>query len=595
MTQTLFVRPRLLVALAGLLALTTTDLNAQTLAWDPNPETNIAGYRVYQGTSAGTYTTQVNVGNVTSYPPQGVDWSRRAYFAVKAINSAGLESGFSNEVVWTPPSVTTVTALTPNSAYPVAVGSSITWTATGSNNLGPVEYRFWMYKKSAWVLAQDYSSSNTLTWAPTVADQGSPYHVQVWARRVGSTASYEAWLGTPAFDVTPPPLALAANVDFPTPPGNQVTWTATVGSPGAPLEFQFRVRNTSTSTWTIFRSYSPGNKAQWTPTTAGSYIVEAWARPVGSTAQFQHSASSPTFSVGASALTLTAFSTNTTSPALTGTPITWTARVQGGTAGPLQYQFWLYSAATGWRNVQPYGPTETFTWTPTWGDEGDYWLQVWARSNGSTSSYEHWRSTTAAFQVQPAAIHLTTPTWFPSAPSAPVAWSANVPSPTANMEYQFSVASAATAQWTVAQAYSTQKTFTWLPGAPGTYFVRVYARQVGSTAPVELGSQRDLLEVASSPALTLGLISNVALPAAAGTTITWRASASGGTAQLQYQFWRQDGTAWVLAQDYSASPTYTWVTTAASVGQHQVQVRVRSLGSSQSLESQMTTGVFSIQ
>jgi hypothetical protein len=125
--------------------------------------------------------------------------------------------------------------------------------------------------------------------------------------------------------------------------------------------------------------------------------------------------------------------------------------------------------------------------------------------------------------------------------------------------------------------------------------VRVYARQVGSTAAFELARQRDLLEVSSSPALTLALTSNVALPAVAGTTITWKASASGGTAQLQYQFWRQDGSTWILAQDYSTSPTYTWVTTAASVGQHQVQVRVRSVGSSQSLESQMTTGVFSIQ
>jgi hypothetical protein len=453
-----------------------------------------------------------------------------------------------------------------------------------------------MYKRTAWVLAQDYGPSNTLTWTPSVSDQGSPNYVQVWARAVGSTAAYEAWLGTPSFDVSPPPLALTSNVDFPTPTGNQVTWTATVGSPGpSPLEFQFRVRNTSSSTWTIFRSYSPGNKAQWTPSATGSYIVEAWARPVGSTVQFQHSASSPTFSVAASALTVNAFGTNASSPAFTGTPITWIARPQGGMSGPLQYQFWLYSAATGWRNAQPYGPSETFTWTPTWGDEGDYWLQVWVRSNGSTSAYEHWRSTTTAFQVQAAGIHLTTPTFFPSAPSAPVSWSANVPSATANMEYQFSVYSTATAQWTTAQAYSSQKTFTWLPGAAGTYSVRVYARQVGSTAAFELARQRDLLEVSSSPALTLALTSNVALPAVAGTTITWKALASGGTAQLQYQFWRQDGTAWILAQDYSTSSTYTWVTTAASVGQHQVQVRVRSAGSSASFESQMLTGVFSIQ
>ena len=62
-------------------------------------------------------------------------------------------------------------------------------------------------------------------------------------------------------------------------------------------------------------------------------------------------------------------------------------------AGPIQYQFWLYSTAKGWRNAQPYGPSETFTWTPTWTDAGDYAVQVWVRSNGSTAAYEAYAGT----------------------------------------------------------------------------------------------------------------------------------------------------------------------------------------------------------
>jgi hypothetical protein len=318
-------------------------------------------------------------------------------------------------------------------------------------------------------------------------------------------------------------------------------------------------------------------------------------RPVGSTAQFQHAVSSPTFTVGSSTLTIVELLPSVASPAPTGTSITWTARVQGGTAGPLQYQFWLYTGATGWRNAQPYGPSETFVWTPTWGEEGDYWLQVWVRSNGSTATYDHWRSSTNAFQLQSGTIQLATPKWFPTAPAAPVTWSADVPNPTVNMEYEFSVYSGATSQWTMAQAYGPQKTFTWTPGTAGTYSVRVYARQVGSTAAFELARQADLLKVAPTPGLVWALTSDVALPAAAGTTVTWRANASGGTAPLEYQFWRQDGSTWILAQDYSPSNSYTWFTSAASVGQHQVQVRVRSVGSTQPSDSQVTSGVFAIQ
>jgi hypothetical protein len=37
------------------------------LAWDRNPETNIASYIVSYGTSSKNYTTSVNVGNVTTW------------------------------------------------------------------------------------------------------------------------------------------------------------------------------------------------------------------------------------------------------------------------------------------------------------------------------------------------------------------------------------------------------------------------------------------------------------------------------------------------------------------------------------------------
>ena len=43
---------------------------------------------------------------------------------------------------------------------------------------------------------------------------------------------------------------------------------------------------------------------------------------------------------------------------------------------------------------------------------------------------------------------------------------------------------------------------------------------------------------ASAPATLTSLTANVSFPVAPGTPITWTAVASGGTAPLQYQFWR---------------------------------------------------------
>jgi hypothetical protein len=262
-------------------------------------------------------------------------------------------------------------------------------------------------------------------------------------------------------------------------------------------------------------------------------------------------------------------------------------------AGPIQYSFWMYSATKGWRNAQWWGPTETFTWTPTWDDEDDYAVQVWVRSNGSTATYEAWLGT-QIFHIQRAAMTLTTSTLFPVAVGTPVVWATDVPDPTVNMEYQFWIYQASVG-WYLGQDYGPQKTFTWTPTAVDTYGIQSWGRRVGSTEFYEVYRSSGLKNVVSAPPQMVSLTSSTALPAAAGTTITWTAGATGGTAPLEYQFWRQDGASWVMVQDYSPSNTYTWATTAGDVGQHAVQARTRSTGSSAAYEAQMTTGVFSIQ
>jgi len=88
---------------------------------------------------------------------------------------------------------------------------------------------------------------------------------------------------------------------------------------------------------------------------------------------------------------LASLTTNVSLPAVSGTSITWTAAASGGTAGPLQYQFWMWSSA-GWVMVQNYSSSNTFTWTPTGADVGDHALQVWVRSAGSTVAYEAYKS-----------------------------------------------------------------------------------------------------------------------------------------------------------------------------------------------------------
>jgi hypothetical protein len=83
-----------------------------TLAWDPNNEPDLAGYILHYGTTSGTYTHAVDVGNVITNTVADLDGSTY-FFAVTAYNTSGLESDFSNEVTFTPPSVNRLPSISP--------------------------------------------------------------------------------------------------------------------------------------------------------------------------------------------------------------------------------------------------------------------------------------------------------------------------------------------------------------------------------------------------------------------------------------------------------------------------------------------------
>ena len=71
-----------------------------TIAWDPNPEPDIYGYKVFYGTESRNYTETVEVigANNTTVTINGLLPGNTYYFAVKAVDLAGQESDFSDEV-----------------------------------------------------------------------------------------------------------------------------------------------------------------------------------------------------------------------------------------------------------------------------------------------------------------------------------------------------------------------------------------------------------------------------------------------------------------------------------------------------------------
>ncbi|MFC1889575.1 MopE-related protein [Thermodesulfobacteriota bacterium] len=73
------------------------------LAWDSNTEPDLAGYRIYYGTSSGDYDFSVDLGNCTGCSISDLEDGRTYYFAATAYDEYGNESGFSDEVSYSVP------------------------------------------------------------------------------------------------------------------------------------------------------------------------------------------------------------------------------------------------------------------------------------------------------------------------------------------------------------------------------------------------------------------------------------------------------------------------------------------------------------
>ncbi len=78
-----------------------SDPTSVSLAWNPSPDTNVVGYRLYYGAVSGQYTNSVLVGSTSATTITGLVNGTTYYFAITAHDAGGLESAFSNEVSYT--------------------------------------------------------------------------------------------------------------------------------------------------------------------------------------------------------------------------------------------------------------------------------------------------------------------------------------------------------------------------------------------------------------------------------------------------------------------------------------------------------------
>ena len=145
-----------------------------TLGWSPNSESDLAGYKMYLGTTSGIYGSSQDVGMVTNFMVTNLLEGGTYYFTVTAYDLSGNEGAPSLEVSATLPSspdteppIISLTAPGPNAL----VSGSVQITASATDNVGVVGVQFQLDGNN--LGAEVLSSPYSLLWDSTTVDFGA--------------------------------------------------------------------------------------------------------------------------------------------------------------------------------------------------------------------------------------------------------------------------------------------------------------------------------------------------------------------------------------------------------------------------------------
>jgi hypothetical protein len=462
-------------------------------------------------------------------------------------------------------------------------GTSVTWTAVPVGGVPPVQYRFCIKNldSGGWTEAQAYSASPTFT-IPQIGN--GHWVVEVWARSAGSTSPYESYADAATVTAAPAPVVVTSvTSDFTNASdGTAITWTASATGGTPPLQYRFYRRDGS-GVWTIVQDYGATNKYTWPSAVPGTYIVEVWVRSYGSSSPYEAYGDSAQVVVTSLPAVTSVSVTPSTTSAYPGTSVTWTATSAGGVA-PIQYRFCITNLDVGgWTEVLPWSTTAV--WTMTNAVAGRYVVEVWARSNGSTRTYDTYADApVVTVGIPPVSITSLTPSVTSAMAGDSVTWTVVATGGTPPLQYRFYRYDSATG-WTMVRDYGTANTYTWNGVAIGTYTVEVWARSAGSTRLFEAYQDAVPVVIIPRPPVSGVTVAPSVTSAPMGSPVAWTASAAGGVTPYEYRFYlRNDATgAWTSVQGYGTSPA--WSTSALAPGTYLMQVWARSGGSTAAWEA----------
>jgi len=463
------------------------------------------------------------------------------------------------------------TGLSADKPAPQNAGTTIQLTATATGGPGGHQFKFWMTPDGGrtWQMLRDWGTGS-LTWVPitgTLATQ-----VAVWVRPLGSTVDAASDYRILPYGINPaPPIglnAIQASLVPPSNAGTPVTLTAAAAGGTGAYEYKWWGSPDGGVTWTVLRDWGSGS-FDWTPFTGASWLVGAWVRTLGSTADTAEAASTLGYAVNAPpTLSVTGLAADQAAPKTVGTLLTLTATTNGG-LGPVQYKFWVSpNGGATWSVIRDWATSNTTPWIPTVAGANTQ-IAVWARNAGATAD-----ALQASLVVPYAVAAATAITVSDIATVGPnpvqagngVGLTAVASGGVAPLQFKFWASLDGGTTWTVVRDWGSD-TATWTPLAAGpNALIAVWARSATSTADAAEAFRTEPYPVSAPNALAVQSITpSLPAPQLPGTTITLQAASNGGIAPVQYKWWTSPdgGTTWTVLRDWG-SDTVTWTPTSAS-------------------------------
>lgn len=534
------------------------------------PWLTASGPATVSSDAPGTITVRASAaGMVGVYDPWWATRPQELYPGTVSILSAEGEVVVPVEMVVIRPAV-----LTASRSSPVMAGTPVTWATYPVSGRGGTLYQYWRFSESSgWVMVRDYSQDSSFTWTPGRDDIGR-HEIQVWVRRPESPAAYDTFDSMELVVTAPTLTSFTHAAPSPLVPGLPVQLAASFGAGDAPAEYSFWLWQEGGG-WTALRGYSTDGTFVWVPSQAGRYVVQVWARTVGSTAAVEDARNTPLLEVSAAAPVTVQIARIQQSAVSVFEPVDFLAVARGGTP-PYQYQFWKRGPTGAWAMVRDYSSDQSYSFTPDLSAIGAHMVQVWVR-DAVGAAVDAWANTTV-FEVTatPDEVVLTEDVQFPVPHGTPIDWTVKAQGGVPPLEFAFWVWSSQTG-WALGQGYSTSTSFRWTPTADGEYAVQVWVRNAGSAAAYDAFRTSPIFTIGPSAPSRIVSISHGAPTPGAPPVFLARGS-GGGAGPLLYQFWVfSEGTqAWTLVQDWSPENTWTW--SLAETGVFEMQVWVKSSG-----------------